>query len=642
MSSESIPGETSISDADTRFSGDLYSTPVRLRARPTSSSVQSRFFQVCALPEHLVTAIHASDIERWVIRDGCQWRLDFPFPRASGMASDVSDLVPIVETILTRGTAPLCTPGVEAVAKAIQARPVSRDELAIAFTHIALMPDSRYVPSWFDSDDERRFYEEIVASRVSAPSPWHVASQVYLSSLSPDFAAEADERCDFVFLATRRRPIVVEIDGAGHRDREPSDRARDQSLANAGMHVVRIPVTEVRQNDGPSLDRLVKLLGEAVPPPSSDTSLVRVIRLMQLASQVQITVLEAIRGGWLRFDVGWRIDVVPPPTLIDVAECPRIVEAAIRDVAEIFVRLARLYGRGVAEPTMDIRVAPEADPLSPLAIVPHDSRLPDAMIAAETGIFRYSDICFPGEIEAPTTGASPLRASNPDRANAEWFLSYIFRKEAFREGQWEAIERALQGKDSVVLLPTGAGKSIAFQLAAILLPGRCVVVDPLLALIDDQIDNLARAGINRCVGITRQIQSPAERQRVMEVFANGHYIYCYVTPERFQIDDFRRSLRTITATIPISLVAIDEAHCVSEWGHDFRTAYLNLGRIARDHCASDGLIPPIMALTGTASKIVLKDVQRELGIPEFEAVITPKTFDRPELSFTILKALSSE
>jgi len=166
-------------------------------------------------------------------------------------------------------------------------------------------------------------------------------------------------------------------------------------------------------------------------------------------------------------------------------------------------------------------------------------------------------------------------------------------------------------------------------------------VDPILSLIDDQIDNLAAVGIDRCIGITSQLTTE-ERGLALQAFQSGHYLFCYVAPERFQTVPFREALRALTANTPISLIAIDEAHCVSEWGHDFRTAYLNLGRLTRDYCASHGVVPPLVALTGTASKIVLMDVQRELGITAFDAIISPKTFDRPELRYTILTSPSGE
>ena len=245
-------------------------------------------------------------------------------------------------------------------------------------------------------------------------------------------------------------------------------------------------------------------------------------------------------------------------------------------------------------------------------------------------------------IAAPFEASSRPQNIRPSREVTEWFLAYVFRKDGFWKGQWETVERTLNGKDSVVLLPTGGGKSIAFQLAALLLPGRCIVVDPILSLIDDQIDNLHRVGVDRCVAITSQITSQEERELQLQAFSSGHYMFCYVAPERFQISRFRDYLMTLTVSTPVSLIAVDEAHCVSEWGHDFRTAYLNLGRTAREYCASGGQAPPLVALTGTASKIVLKDVQRELGITDIDAIITPKSFDRPELQFSVLTCKSSE
>jgi len=116
-----------------------------------------------------------------------------------------------------------------------------------------------------------------------------------------------------------------------------------------------------------------------------------------------------------------------------------------------------------------------------------------------------------------------------------------------REGQDDAVVRALTGKDAIVLLPTAHGKSIAFQLAAMLLPGVTIVVDPILALIDDQIDNLRRNGIDRVVGISSQIEDPNERQEILQAFGQGQYLFCYIAPERFQTEKFRNSLKALNS-----------------------------------------------------------------------------------------------
>lgn len=193
-----------------------------------------------------------------------------------------------------------------------------------------------------------------------------------------------------------------------------------------------------------------------------------------------------------------------------------------------------------------------------------------------------------------------------------------------------------------MLLPTGAGKSLVYQLASLLLPGITIVIDPIISLMEDQIFNLGIYGIDRCISITSQIASTNDRIRAINLFSQGEYLFGFIAPERFQTKEFRDSIRSLTVYSPISLIVIDEAHCDSEWGHDFRTSYLNIGRISREFCRSSGHIPPLLALTGTASRTVLKDVQRELQIEDFDAIITPKTFDRKELKFIILSCKSNE
>lgn len=251
------------------------------------------------------------------------------------------------------------------------------------------------------------------------------------------------------------------------------------------------------------------------------------------------------------------------------------------------------------------------------------------------------DVFAPFRLAQEGFPASPAALKQPGESVLRYFLEYLFRKDGFWEGQYEVVSRALQGLDAIVLLPTASGKSIAFQLASMLLPGRTIVIDPIISLVEDQIDNLGGYGIDRCIGITSQIEAVAREQAVLH-FGQGEYLFTYVTPERFQIASFRESLTALTAHTPVSLIAIDEAHCVSEWGHDFRTAYLNIGRTSRNYCRRDNRTPPLLALTGTASKAVLKDVQRELGIEDFDAIITPKSFDRPELRFQVVHCRSHE
>ena len=226
-----------------------------------------------------------------------------------------------------------------------------------------------------------------------------------------------------------------------------------------------------------------------------------------------------------------------------------------------------------------------------------------------------------------------------------FLLRAIFAKEAFWEGQLDAIFEVIEGRDCAVLLPTGAGKSLIYQLAGLVLPGRTLVVDPLVSLMEDQVEGLRANGIDRVAQISGYTTQQGRTDEILERIKSGEVLFVFVSPERLQTPRFRTALRTLAQGSPINLAVVDEAHCVSEWGHDFRTAYLNVGRLLRELCRdTDGVAPPLLALTGTASRAVLRDVLIELGIERDSerAVIRPQTFDRGELRYTVTHVEPSE
>lgn len=218
-----------------------------------------------------------------------------------------------------------------------------------------------------------------------------------------------------------------------------------------------------------------------------------------------------------------------------------------------------------------------------------------------------------------------------------FLLDYIFRFKSFREGQVDAIRRTLKRQDSIVLLPTGSGKSIIFQLISLITPGTAIVVCPIIALIEDQVVNLRAKGIDRVAGI-----SSSTANKYLEGIATGQFILSYVSPERFQNRKFKDAIRKYCETNIMSAIAIDEAHCVSEWGHEFRPSYLGLANTCRKICATQASAPPLLALTGTASMSVLKDMKRDLGIDDDFAIIEPSTFDRPEIHYRVINVPSSK
>jgi ATP-dependent DNA helicase RecQ len=204
-------------------------------------------------------------------------------------------------------------------------------------------------------------------------------------------------------------------------------------------------------------------------------------------------------------------------------------------------------------------------------------------------------------------------------------LQRFFGHDAFRPGQEEIVRAALEGRDVLVVMPTGSGKSIGYQLPALLLPGTTLVVSPLIALMKDQVDELDRKGI--AAAALHSLMPPAERERAIAAASAGRLRLLYVAPERFASPRFE----AVLARTPLARFAVDEAHCVSEWGHDFRPDYRALAGAAARCRRADGKPgrPPILAFTATATPEVRDDVVALLGLRDPALFVTG--FDRPNL-----------
>jgi ATP-dependent DNA helicase RecQ len=197
----------------------------------------------------------------------------------------------------------------------------------------------------------------------------------------------------------------------------------------------------------------------------------------------------------------------------------------------------------------------------------------------------------------------------------------------FRPGQEEVIAAVLQGRDVLAILPTGGGKSLTYQLPAVALEGLTVVVSPLIALMQDQVEKLEELGVD----VARLDSTLTERElrRTLESIGAGEHKLAYVTPERVADPSFRR----ILARARPRLFVVDEAHCVSQWGHDFRPAYLGLAAALEELGR-----PPVLALTATATDAVIADIVRQLGMRDARVLLTG--FDRPNLFFEVVPVSS--
>ncbi|WP_235480341.1 DNA helicase RecQ [Leifsonia sp. Leaf264] len=228
-----------------------------------------------------------------------------------------------------------------------------------------------------------------------------------------------------------------------------------------------------------------------------------------------------------------------------------------------------------------------------------------------------------GAASASSTATLVARAAPPRFATAAEALHTVFGYESFRGEQADIIGQVAAGGDAIVLMPTGGGKSLCYQIPALLREGTGIVVSPLIALMHDQVDALLAVGVR--AAYLNSTQDPAERARVERAYVEGELDLLYIAPERLNSEQSKRFLERGS----IALFAIDEAHCVSQWGHDFRPDYLSLGDLAERWPDV-----PRIALTATATEATHREIADRLHLEGARHFVS--SFDRPNIQYRIV------
>lgn len=571
---------------------------------------------------------------------------------------------------------------------ASQVKLLERSLYAIAPLIKSAFLDESVVPNSYDSDFEKLFYEKVISNSIGVHCTQLFERQVpFTTILDNSDKHPYDEKYKEMFKHQRvdfalrfpvqndvTKGVIIEVDGSQHNtpNQRYLDKKREAKAADFGWETIRIGVKEVRNLRDERIHEILDLLDNKYirtikhnfeSPILNETwgSEAQQLILSPLCiARLQKTIAIMLQQGVLDLNASsWKITVVER----DVP-CAHL---AIEDLFQVLEKLYSLAGEEIIFPKIELTVFSNQQFInSPLHMGKTVSLLSELDEGTDTDLLidismlqydvyentedpallfiKFKKRCFIRNarfIETPRIIQSgpPVHYSIPDEeqpADLLYFLQNLFRKTQFREGQIEIIKRTLTMQHVIALLPTGAGKSLTYQLSALLEPGIVLIVDPLKSLMKDQNDNLLALGIDATTFINSSLKSAAERRYRSQKMVHGHYQFIFISPERLLIPEFREYVSRMYE-VSFAYCVVDEAHCVSEWGHDFRTAYLRLGANVRKYCKAynKGNLP-IVGLTGTASFDVLADVQRELGITDELAVIAPSKYAREELNFRLI------
>jgi ATP-dependent DNA helicase RecQ len=457
--------------------------------------------------------------------------------------------------------------------------------------------------------------------------------------------------------------LVIEIDGQQHKNDEVtrvSDIIRDNYLLQKGITTIRINTLELRNGNYKEkvkeilehLGRFDKLLTfyknaceKIVENKMSETE-IKTKLLPTAIIRFQVLLIELLTHNYLNFNENWNFNIFSNENL---GEFP---ELAINDLLIWLDNLYQLKNKkSLVKPIFNIKITNKKNDFVPTTKAINidfslfkrytdENKLNPDVIYLRTDYFDI--VKDKNYFRVSTTEPINYNVTDEDKGILEFFLDNIFDKPSFREGQFPIISNALNRKDTIGLLPTGGGKSLCYQLPCLLQPSINFVVCPIKSLMYDQNENLVNMLVTNVNFVTSDLDANEKRQ-IETDFEQGRYLFVWISPEKFQIPSFRDKITSIVANFSIAYAVVDEVHCLSEWGHDFRTSYLNLAKtidkLSPKDESGEGKIK-FIGLTATASVNVLKDIKIEFSRRkkrlEDENIKSLLDYSRKELKFEVI------
>ncbi len=443
--------------------------------------------------------------------------------------------------------------------------------------------------------------------------------------------------------------LVIEIDGNQHENTILLDEARDKVLEEYDILTIRITTQSIRKRDNNYFDK-INLIKSRLSLSSSIKKYKKSFENKNFEKEhysftvtaicrFQILIIELLKLGTIKFqDKEWKISVNS-----DVNCCFNWVETAIEDIFEWLHPISVIYDEKVMLPKLKINYCKDNN--HPNNYLPIDFKLFERVdekkpnivsvksyyinkIMLDEKVFDFADYNL-----SQSKNLKNIVIENLDkkREALNQILYQLYGYQKFKEGQFYIIENILKQVNTLGLLPTGGGKSLCFQMPSILQLGCCIVVCPIKALMKDHVDELEFFGFKGRAEFISGDKTAKERNAIYDKIRSGKVQFIFISPERMQTEDFRNVLIELDNKTLISYLAIDEVHCLSEWGHDFRPSYLALANTVSSILKLD---IPIISLTATASPNVLKNIISELNIKE-ENVIFRMQNSRPELNYEV-------